>query len=261
MINKEIEEFKKYVSNFDISIEAIDMKYNHTLRVVGYADRITTEVTDPDLKRLSLIGALLHDISRFKQWTEYRTFEDAKSFDHGDMGYEILVNNDYINNYVQNDYEKEVVLNAVKQHNKKELELTGDFKTDFVAKVVRDADKIDILDKQYNLADTRTCKYRYVDYLNEFGEYSDKQFDINDKLFDDVVNHRMCANKDVKYFFDAVLRELAFIYDVNFKSSFKIIKDLKIIESKRVLLETLNKKEENRGKIDLIIKTISDFYR
>ena len=108
MIEREIEEFKKYAHNFDMSIGFINRKYNHTFRVVDRADKITEDVTDLKLKRLSLIGALLHDISRFKQWTDYNTFEDAKSFDHGDMGYEILINDDYINNYVQDEYEKRV---------------------------------------------------------------------------------------------------------------------------------------------------------
>ena len=99
MIKEQIEEFKKYVSSFDMNVEAIDMKYNHTLRVVACANRITANVEDSNIKRLSLIGALLHDISRFKQWTEYKTFDDNKSFDHGDEGGKILFDEGEILNY------------------------------------------------------------------------------------------------------------------------------------------------------------------
>ena len=253
MINKEIEEFKKYVSNFDMSVEAIDMKYNHTLRVVGYADRITTEVTDPNLKRLSLIGALLHDISRFKQWTEYRTFEDAKSFDHGDMGYEILVSNDYINNYVQNDYEKEVVLNAVKQHNKKKLELTGDFVTDYVAKVVKDADKLDIIRNQYNGDDINYHYFKTNEIVNKVS--------INRNIIDSVLNKELCNNKDTVNYFDEVVREIAFIFDINFKEAFKIVSDEGFIDIKIKVLREYDLDKEYEEIINKIEKTLKDFLK
>ena len=256
MIEKEIEEFTKYYNSFDTSIEAIKMKYDHTMRVVGCAKIIlNSEKIDENTKKLCLVGALLHDIARFKQWSEFNTYKDHDSFDHGDMAYEILNKDNYISNYTDNEYEKEILLNAVRQHNKKYLELSNDEKKDYVAKLVRDADKLDILVNQYNLGDTN--KYLYKDYLNEFGELSDKQFEINDFLVDDLVNHRLCSNKYVKYYFDAVLREIAFIFDINFKGSFKFIKDNKIIDNKIELLKTYNKKDIE--KINLIEKISFEF--
>lgn len=258
MIKREIELFNQYVNQFNKNIDAIKMKYNHTLRVVMWADAITDNILDNDLKKLSLIGALLHDIARFNQWTEYNTYEDSKSFDHGDKGFEILIENNYIGNYV-NGNNKDIILNAVAKHNKKDLALTGDYNTDFVAKVVRDADKIDILINQYNLNDIN--KYLYKSYLNEFGKLSEEQFNISDILLDDIINHRLCLNKNVKYYFDAVLRELAFIFDLNFKKSFEIIKKEKIIDTKIALLRTLNKKEENIDKINIIEEILNEFVK
>ena len=256
MIEKEIAEFTKYYNTFDTSVEAIKMKYDHTMRVVGYAKKIVdSETTDENLKRLGLIGALLHDIARFKQWTIYETYSDTTSFDHGNMGFEILKENDYINNYVSNDFEKEIILNAVKQHNKKDLVLTNDYKTDFVAKVARDADKIDILVTQYSLSDTNM--FLYKNYLNEFGDFSDKQFEISDSVVERVLNHQLCTNEDAKFYFGAVIREMAFVFDLNFKASFKIIKDLKIMDEKIKLLNEYNKKDTE--KINLIAKTINDY--
>ena len=256
MIEREIEEFNKYANTFDMNVEAIKMKYNHTFRVVACARHILEdEDIDEDTKKLSLLGALLHDIARFKQWTDYGTYKDQDSFDHGDMGYNILSDNNYINNYVNNDYEKDIILNAVKQHNKKYLELSNDVKKDYVAKIARDADKLDILVHQYNLDDTNL--YLYKDYLNEFGKLSEKQFAISDILVEDFINHRLCSNENVRYYFDAVLRELAFIFDLNFKGSFKYIKDNKIIEGKIALLKEYNKKDIE--KINLIEKILFNF--
>ena len=71
MIEKQIEEFKRYVNNYDLNEEPIKFKYDHTLRVVEIANSIIQDISiDDNTKKLALIGSLLHDISRFKQWSE-----------------------------------------------------------------------------------------------------------------------------------------------------------------------------------------------
>ena len=251
MIEKEIEEFKKYVSNYDLNNEGIFVKFNHTLRVVDYADKITADEKDSDLRRLSLIGALLHDISRFKQWTEYNTYEDAKSFDHGDMSYEIIKQDDYINKYVQDEDEKEIIFNAVKKHNKKCLELTGDYKTDYVAKVVKDADKLDIINTQYNDEEENCYIFKTYSNLDEF--------EINEKVIESILNKELCNNKDTVSYFDEIVRELAFIFDVNFKNSFKIISDKDFVNRKIQILRKHDNNKKYEDIINKIEKTLKEF--
>ena len=171
------------------------------------------------------------------------------------MAYEILKNNDYISNYVQSEEDKDIILNAVKKHNKIKLELTNDYKKDFIAMLVRDADKIDILDSHYKL--TNNSLYLYRGFLDDDGKLSEKQFEISDILIEDIINHRLCSNANVKCYFDTILRELAFTFDLNFKSSFQVLLDENIIDDKIAILRKYNTKDTE--KINLIEKTLKEF--
>ena len=105
--------FDKYYSQFDNSEYWIKYKYDHTMRVVEYAKQIaiSLNLSDEDVELAKLCG-LFHDVSRFKQWAEYKTYVDLNSFDHGDMGYEILK---------ELGIDNEIILISTKVHNKYEV--------------------------------------------------------------------------------------------------------------------------------------------
>ena len=83
--------FNKYVKGFDLKNKNIMRKFHHTYRVVEHANDIAVslKLNDDDIV-LAKLCALFHDIARFSQITQYNTFIDSKSFDHGDKGYEIV---------------------------------------------------------------------------------------------------------------------------------------------------------------------------
>lgn len=142
-----IKKFNNYTKQFDMTNEMILRKYHHTFRVADYAKELAkSENLNEHDTFIAYLCGLLHDIARFKQATEYKTFNDFKSFDHGNMGYNILIENDYISNYIKDEESKQIILKAVKNHNKYEIEENSTDKQLFFAKLVRDADKIDILD-------------------------------------------------------------------------------------------------------------------
>ena len=45
-----------------------------------------------------LVG-LLHDYARFEQWTDYKTYSDIKSIDHGDLAVKRLFDDNEIINF------------------------------------------------------------------------------------------------------------------------------------------------------------------
>ena len=100
--------FDDYVMGFDINEDMISYKYMHSYRVVHQAEEICRSINTDTVERdLSSNIALLHDIARFKQWTEYKTFDDSKSFDHGDEGVKILFDEGLIDRFIidKSDYE------------------------------------------------------------------------------------------------------------------------------------------------------------
>ena len=249
MINEQIEEFNNYIKNYDLNEEPIKFKYDHTFRVVAIARKIVADIDiDENTKKLALIASLLHDISRFKQWSEYKTYNDETSFDHGNMSYEILKENNYIEKYVSDKKEQDIILNAVAKHNKRYLESVNDIEYDFVARVVRDADKIDILKTQYIGINDPHYRITHAD-----GEVFETI--ITDALIDDILRHEPSKNENVKTYFDGVIRSLGFLFDINFKKTFEIVKEDKIIEQKIDYL----RKYVNNPKIDLIEQEINKY--
>ena len=151
--------------------------------------------------------------ARFKQATEFNTFNDLKSFDHGDVGYDILLENNYISNFIDNDIDKDIILKAVKYHNKFSVPDSLNERELLFANLVRDADKLDIMDKQKNDIN---------DGFNTIDEVVINTIKSHSLFKRDGIN-RNDANK--------ILIKLCFIFDFNFKRSYDIILEKKIVEN------------------------------
>jgi hypothetical protein len=124
--------------------ENIDLKVDHSLRVFAEATGITEhEAFEPDVARLVRLCALFHDVGRFRQYDTFKTYCDPLSVDHGDLGREVLESEDILDQLTEKD--REIVLEAVRLHNKKEL--PGDLGEPLgrITRAVRDADKLDIV--------------------------------------------------------------------------------------------------------------------
>ena len=205
---KEEEFFLEYTSKYDKTSPGIDLKYNHSFRVVEKAILISNSINlDKKDKNFVRVCALFHDIARFEQYAKYNTFDDSKSFDHGDKGAEILRDNGFTN---------EVLLNVVKYHNKLDVPKELDDRSMMFLKIIRDADKIDIIENQgYN------CKT--------------KNYTISSELKDFFIKHKPIG-RDLKSKPEGnivvLLRMLAYIFDLNFYESFKIIKEQDLINIK-----------------------------
>ena len=74
--------------------KAAECKLVHTREVRNAAARIAKSPQGAKLSgSLALLaecGGLLHDVARFEQYKQFKTFQDAKSFDHGDAGARII---------------------------------------------------------------------------------------------------------------------------------------------------------------------------
>lgn len=219
MDKKALKEFNEYAKKFDFKDKGISLKFHHTYRVVEYAKEIaqSLNVTKEDLEVIELC-ALLHDISRFKQWEEYQTYSDKISFDHGDMGCEILLKDDFISRFTPDKHTQDMILKSTKNHNKYEIDKTLNEREKMITNIIRDADKLDILIEQY---------YQITDGSNE----------IKDELFECIKDKRCCNDKFVNTETDGILRAIGFIFDINYSYAYKILLDKKTIENKFNLLK------------------------
>ena len=211
-----INEFNKYVKNYDLKNPNLMLKFHHTYRVMEYAKEISESINYKD-KDTVMLGALLHDIGRFEQYKTYLTYEDSKSVDHGYFGYDILIKDNLIDKFVD-EKDKETVLNVVKYHNKYNIDNLKD--NDYlITSIIRDADKLDIIIELNN-------------------EIKDNKLELKKEIVEQLKKQEMCSNKLMSNDIDYVLRSIGFIFDLNHKYSFKLLKEKHIIENKFKLLET-----------------------
>lgn len=220
--------FIEYSKKYDLKNPNIMRKFHHSFRVMEYCKEIANSLNlnDEDINTATIIG-LLHDIGRFEQWMKYETYLDHISIDHGDLSAEIIKDLFGIN-------ESNIIYKAVKNHNKEKIKDGLDEKTLLFCKIIRDADKLDIMKEQ---GITLTEKIDFIE-------------DSSIECFD---NQTIFKNENCKKESDHIFRALAFIYDLNFKYSFEFIKNNNIIDNKIHLLQVysgeIEKLEEIKNKI------------
>lgn len=204
------EAFDKYVSDFDFKVDGIEYKYYHSYRVQKYSEKIS-DMLNLGLKdkRLASDIGLLHDIGRFHQLEKYNSFCDKK-FDHADYGAKILFEDNLILNYDINKCDYEIVKKAIRNHNKYQIEDGLNERELFFAKLVRDADKIDILNAFSSIRVLEICE-------------CDEE--ISPSVREEFFNNITVRNVNVKNKNDKIISMLAFLFDINFEVSYRIIKE------------------------------------
>ena len=239
-----IEEFKNYTNNYLDYGEMITLKINHTLRVVDYCERIakSLNLNEEEIEIAKVIG-LLHDIGRFEQWKVYNTFNDRNSIDHADFGVEVLLKDNYLRKYIKDEKYDEIILNSIKYHNKYEIPSNLDEKTTLFAKLIRDADKIDIL------------------YLRISGELETVVDDnsINESVYNTLMNKKSINRKDLKTKTDRLGVSLGFIFDINYRESFSILKENNYMNLIIDVFEEKANTEELKEQLEEIRKVINEY--
>lgn len=242
-LNKSKDEFIKYTEKYDLNESKIEIKQEHSIRVMNISREIAQELqlSQEEVDIATLIG-LLHDIARFEQFKRYHTFRDAQSIDHGDLGVEIL--NKDIRKYIETDKYDELIKLAVKNHNKYKIQEGLDAKQKLFAQIIRDADKIDII-------------YEAIGILWQKRQNEVEESKITPAIFEQVLKNQLIKSEDRKTILDDVIAIVAFIFDINFKVSFEILKNRDYINK---MLDRYNFKESKTKEQIEEIRKIANLY-
>ena len=143
--SRALEVFRAYTENYDADNTNIAIKIAHTYRVASISERIAETISEANVNFAWLLG-LLHDIGRFEQVTRYGTFFDALSIDHAELGADILFHDNLFGSFVPQESQemKAIAETAIRLHNKLSIPENMEEKTAMYAKILRDADKVDI---------------------------------------------------------------------------------------------------------------------
>jgi putative nucleotidyltransferase with HDIG domain len=226
--------FYNYVHTFKFTDQAIqrniDLKEEHTMRVCKEIMDIGEQLgLNDDKLRLAEIIALLHDIGRFEQISRYQTFMDSKSVDHAELGIKILEHFEILKPF--DDPIKEVVCCAVKYHSKPELPVIENETCIFFAKLIRDADKLDILNVvtgYYHGKERGKNGAIVLDLPDTPG--------ISEAVYRTLMNKSIVNIDHVMNLNDFKLLQAGWIFDINFQPTLDSIKKRRYIELIRDVL-------------------------
>ena len=88
--------FWNEIKHYDLTDSNLLRKAIHSFDVAKncFSIACNKNLSEKERNLCYLIG-LFHDIGRFEQWIKYKTYDDNKSVDHGDLSYNILSNLKY----------------------------------------------------------------------------------------------------------------------------------------------------------------------
>ncbi len=140
--------FKSHIRTFREADPAhqrsLDLKEEHTARVGAVMDRLTGELHLSENTRLiAAATALFHDLGRFPQYHRYRTFRDSDSENHAKLSIRELTRHRVL--HTLEPAERHLIGRAVIYHNRLHLPDHLDPVTLLHSRLLRDADKVDIL--------------------------------------------------------------------------------------------------------------------
>lgn len=229
--------FKEYIQSYDFENGLVKLKIAHMYRVTEISRKIAEDLKleQEDIELAELIG-LLHDIGRFEQIRKYGTFIDGISIDHAQQGLQVLFEEGWIRKFIEDDQYDTIIHHAIWNHNKKEIEEGLSERELLHAKMIRDADKTDIL---YIITIDST--------ENTYGCANIEHEDITDEIMEDLKKNQPIDYRKRKTHADMVITHLAFVFDFNFTYGLKVVYEKDYL--KQVAYDVHFTKEETKSKI------------
>lgn len=244
-IQKTEEVFNEYINKFNIKDEKLNNKINHSYRVSEICKELakSLKLSQEKIEIAELIG-LLHDIGRFKQYSKFKTFRDNESIDHGKLGKEILERNNYIRKYIMVVQYDNIIFKAIENHNKYKIDENVSKEEKIFCDIIRDADKLDIF-------------YEAKEIFWNGLETQIQNEKISEKIFEEFEAKRQVNNILKKNQVDNLVGILSFIFDLNIKESFRIIKENDYINN--IINRFKFSDIETKNKIEKISKIANNF--
>lgn len=247
-IKKAKQELKKYVNNYDIENNRIRVKIGHIERTATIAKEIAQnlELSEEDIQLAELIG-LLHDIGRFEQVRRYNTFIDEKSINHGELGVQILFEQGYIRNFLKDRKYDEIIRKSILNHNrnKEKIETSSD-KEKLHTKIIRDADKIDII---YLLT--------FENKETAWGSNNMEEEKASDHIYQEFIENQSVNYQKRKTAVDNLISHFAYVYDFSYDCALQVIREKDYF--KKIYQRFNFKDKETKNKIYEIYKIVEQY--
>lgn len=241
-----VEDFKSwfdgYVETFVKGDEEYDrniaLKADHTRRVCKEILQLGEKLAlNPHELQLAEIIALFHDVGRFEQYKRYKTFVDQQSENHAELGINVLKKNNVLNGF--DSQLKSLIFRTIGYHNRTAIPKNETESCLFFAKLLRDADKLDIwrvvTDYYYRKDAKRNGAI-------ELGLPDTKG--ISEEVYQDIINKRIIDVNHIKNLNDFKVLQMGWVFDINFEPTFRSVKSRWYIEKIRDVLPKTERMQE-----------------
>jgi putative nucleotidyltransferase with HDIG domain len=205
----------------------------HSLRVVNNSRILSNVVLQTEEeKRMAAVNALFHDIGKASLIAK-NVEPLVIQRDHATVSSKIIQQMEF---YMTLSADIQlVILKSVENHNKLKLPKLDSEQQTLFARLLRDADKLDIYDSAY-----RFFKEKYgiqpvitIDLI--------KTAEVSEKIIKSILAGRTAAVEDMKTMNDYKLLLLSMAFDLNFKYTFRIMSEKQYIQK---IYETLPKRDQ-----------------
>jgi len=156
---------------------------------------------------------------------------------------ELLEKHKFIDNFTQDLNIKNIIKKAIKNHNKYKIEDTLNEEESMYAKLIRDADKLDIM---YEMSELSYYTKEEIEKI-ELGT-------ISDEVMTQFRNGQLILKRAKAEVFDGILIYMGFVFDFNYKYSIEILKKENYIN--KLLAQFNFKNNETEKRLEEIKKLI-----
>ena len=232
MANPDLERLKswfaEYASGFYTGDPEHDrvfrLKQNHTVRVAMVIRRIGRSLgLGPEELRVAETSALLHDVGRFRQYAAYRTFRDQTSENHARIGLRLINRNRLLSGF--SPPQRAHIARAVAFHNTAHPPALNDPESRLFLKLLRDADKLDILNIVIG---------HYIGRARQPEAFGGLALAHGDRCSPRVLTalreSRFVHLEEVRTLNDVKLLYISWVFDLNFPASFREMRKGRYIE-------------------------------
>ena len=211
--------FLTYVDSFlqNKNEPCLILKREHTLRVVSNTEHIINrlDLSEEDRYCARLI-ALYHDIGRFLQYETYKTFLDSASKNHAHITIQVLKKHNMLDNEPETIRKK--ILSAIILQNKLEFPKKLPEEILVLAKIIQDADKLDII---FVMAENFTHSLPEKDSV--VLHVKDEPEAYSEHILDLAIRKMPIKYTDLVYVNDFKILLCGWIFSLHFKESLKLL--------------------------------------
>lgn len=245
-------EFKQFLEEYKNKDDlGFNLKVVHTYHVVENAKKLALglNLKQEDIELAELIG-LLHDIGRFEELKVLNKF-DSVGFNHAEYGVKMLFEDGVIRKFIQNSEYDKIIKLAIVNHSRLSIEKSLDERTLLHCKIIRDSDKLD----NFRVKEEKKIESIFPKMVNSKEEIENST--ISEAVYNSIRNLECVKLIDRKTPIDYWICVLAFIFDLNFSISYKIVKENNYVNH---LIDRFDYKiQETKEKMEQIREILNNY--